>query len=163
MHNAPARHDPWRAGDAFPSAIKAIFRENLERNIFVRMRTCDGATALMLVAALFSMAPALADGSGDPTAAKSEDGKYYDKQGIPTYKIQPDAPVAYYSYSWFIQSHSECHVCDAPYGMGSSSAPALVDSLKTMSYGDFRGFVAGGRKNVNTANENVMPAFGTNK
>ena len=32
-----------------------------------------------------------------------------------------------------------------------------------MSYGDFLGVVAGGRKNVNTANENVMPAFGTNK
>ena len=47
--------------------------------------------------------------------------------------------------------------------MGSSYAPALVDSLTTMSYGDFLGVVAGGRKNVNTANENVMPAFGTNK
>jgi methanol metabolism-related c-type cytochrome len=47
--------------------------------------------------------------------------------------------------------------------MGSSYAPALVNSLKTVSYADFLGVVAGGRKNVNTANENVMPAFGTNK
>jgi methanol metabolism-related c-type cytochrome len=47
--------------------------------------------------------------------------------------------------------------------MGSSYAPALIDSLKTINYGDFLGVVAGGRKNVNTANENVMPAFGTNK
>ena len=59
--------------------------------------------------------------------------------------------------------HSECHVCHGPNGDGSSYAPALTDSLKTMSYGDFLGVVASGRKNVNTANENVMPAFGSNK
>ena len=39
----------------------------------------------------------------------------------------------------------------------------LRNSLKTISYSDFLGVVAGGRKNVNTANENVMPAFGDNK
>ena len=31
-----------------------------------------------------------------------------------------------------------------------------------MSYGDFLGVVASGRKNVNSAKENVMPAFGNN-
>jgi methanol metabolism-related c-type cytochrome len=46
--------------------------------------------------------------------------------------------------------------------MGSSYAPALKDSLKTMSYADFLGVVASGRKNVSTAQENVMPAFGDN-
>ena len=46
--------------------------------------------------------------------------------------------------------------------MGSSYAPALRDSLKTMSYADFLGVVASGRKNVSTAQENVMPAFGDN-
>ena len=108
------------------------------------MRTRHGATALILVAALFSMAPALADGSGDPTAVKNEDGKYFDKQGNPTYKIQPDGIVDYYTYSGFVRYHSECHVCHGPDGMGSSYAPALVDSLKTMNYGDFLGVVAGG-------------------
>ena len=39
---------------------------------------------------------------------------------------------------------------------------ALKESLKTMSYGDFLGIVASGRKNVSTAQENVMPAFGDN-
>ena len=47
--------------------------------------------------------------------------------------------------------------------MGSSYAPALKDSLKTLSYSGLCGIVAGGRKNVNTAQENVMPAFGSNK
>jgi methanol metabolism-related c-type cytochrome len=46
--------------------------------------------------------------------------------------------------------------------MGSTYAPALKDSLKTMDYGDFLGVVASGRKNVSTAQENVMPAFGDN-
>ena len=46
--------------------------------------------------------------------------------------------------------------------MGSTYAPGLRDSLKTLSYGDFLAIVAGGRKNVNSAQENVMPAFGTN-
>jgi methanol metabolism-related c-type cytochrome len=38
----------------------------------------------------------------------------------------------------------------------------LKDSVKTMSYADFLGVVASGRKNVNTAQESVMPAFGDN-
>lgn len=105
---------------------------------------------------------AFADGSGDPTAVKSEDGKYLDKQGNPTYKIQPDGTVDWYTYSGYRRYHSDCHVCHGPDGMGSSYAPALKDSLKTMSYGDFLATVASGRKNVTTATENVMPAFGNN-
>jgi methanol metabolism-related c-type cytochrome len=127
------------------------------------VRTRDGAIAFIVVAALLSIASALADGSGDPAAVKSEDGKYFDKQGNPTYKVQSDGTVDWYTYSGFVRYHSECHVCHGPDGMGSSYAPALIDSLKTINYGDFLGVVAGGRKNVNTANENVMPAFGTNK
>jgi len=34
--------------------------------------------------------------------------------------------------------------------------------MKTMSYADFLGVVASGRKNISTAQENVMPAFGDN-
>ena len=98
----------------------------------------------------------------DPTAVKSEDGKYFDKEGNPTYKIAPDGTVDWYTYSGYRRYHSECHVCHGPDGMGSSYAPALKDSLKTMSYADFLSIVASGRKNVTTASENVMPAFGTN-
>jgi hypothetical protein len=32
-----------------------------------------------------------------------------------------------------------------------------------MNYGEFLGLAASGRKNVNTAQENVMPAFGDNR
>jgi methanol metabolism-related c-type cytochrome len=105
---------------------------------------------------------AFADGSGDPAAVKSEDGKYLDSKGNPTYKVQADGTVDWYTYSGYRRYHSECHVCHGPDGMGSTYAPALKDSLKTLSYGDFLGVVASGRKNVNTAQENVMPAFGDN-
>jgi methanol metabolism-related c-type cytochrome len=121
-----------------------------------------GAAILVLAAVCFCSGAALADGSGDPTAVKNEDGKYFDKEGNPTYKVQPDGTVDWYTYSGFRRYHSECHVCHGPDGMGSSYAPALVNSLKTLSYNDFLGIVAAGRKNVNTAQENVMPSFGTN-
>jgi methanol metabolism-related c-type cytochrome len=105
---------------------------------------------------------ARADGSGDPAAIKSEDGKYYDKDGNPTYKVGADGTVDWYTYSGYRRYHSECHVCHGPDGMGSTYAPALKDSLKTMSYGDFLGVVASGRRNVTSSQENVMPAFGDN-
>jgi len=105
---------------------------------------------------------AIADGSGDPAAVKqNETGEWLDKEGNPTYKIT-DGSVDWYTYSGYRRYHSDCHVCHGPDGMGSSYAPALKDSLKTMSYADFLGVVASGRKNVSTSQENVMPAFGDN-
>ena len=48
----------------------------------------------------------------------------------------------------------------SPDGAGSSYAPALVDSLKTLSYTDFLDVVVNGRKNVSVSQQSVMPAFG---
>ena len=101
---------------------------------------------------------AVADGPVDPAAVKSEDGKYFDKEGNPTYKVAADGTVDWYTYSGYRRYHSECHVCHGPDGMGSSYAPALANSLKTMSYEDFMGVVASGRTNGNS----VMPALGDN-
>jgi methanol metabolism-related c-type cytochrome len=105
---------------------------------------------------------ALADGSGDPAAVKDDGGKYLDKDGNPTFKVGADGTVDWYTYSGFRRYHSECHVCHGPDGEGSTYAPGLKNSLKTMSYGDFLGVVASGRKNVSTSQESVMPAFGDN-
>ena len=105
---------------------------------------------------------AFADGSGDPTAVRSEDGKYYDKDGNPTYKVQADGTVDWYTYSGYRRYHSECHVCHGPDGEGSTYAPALKNSLNTLSYADFMGVVASGRKNVSASQESVMPALGDN-
>jgi methanol metabolism-related c-type cytochrome len=133
-----------------------------------RLRTSFFAAnqgATIFAAALLLIAPGVAfgDGPGDPTAVKDDNGKYYDKDDNPTFKIAADSTVDWYTYSGFRRYHSDCHVCHGPDGEGSSYAPALRNSLKTMSYGDFLGVVAAGRKNVNTAQENVMPSFGTNR
>ena len=101
---------------------------------------------------------AVAEGPVDPAAVKSEDGKYFDKEGNPTFKVAPDGTVDWYTYSGYRRYHSECHVCHGPDGMGSTYAPALTNSLKTMSYDDFMGVVASGRNNGNS----VMPALGDN-
>jgi len=124
------------------------------------VRTLLGAG--MLLAVSIAAAAAAADGSGDPAAVKNEDGKYYDKDGTPTFKVAPDGTVDWYTYSGFRRYHSECHVCHGPDAEGSSFAPALKDSLKRISYADYLEVVVNGRKNVNTASENVMPSFGTN-
>lgn len=118
--------------------------------------------ALAAAALLVGAAPSRADGSGDPKAVKSEDGKYYDKDGNPTYNVQADGKVDWVTYSGFRRYHSECHVCHGPNGDGSSFAPALKVSLATMSYSDFSNIVVNGRKNVTTSQENVMPSFANN-
>jgi methanol metabolism-related c-type cytochrome len=120
------------------------------------------AMALGAWALVVCTAAVRADGSGEPAAVKAEDGKFFDKQGDPTYKILQDGTVDWYTYSGFRRYHSDCHVCHGPAGDGSSFAPALKDSLKRIGFDDFLGIVAAGRKNVTTSQDNVMPAFGSN-
>ena len=116
----------------------------------------------MLAGAVLWSGMAAADGSGDPAVAKEENGKYFDKDGNPTFNVK-DGTVDWYTYSGYVRYHSECHVCHGPNADGSSYAPALKDSLKTLSYSNFLGTVAGGKKDVNASQDLVMPAFGTNK
>jgi methanol metabolism-related c-type cytochrome len=125
------------------------------------MRLIGGALAVVAIAVLHS-ASTRADGSGDPTAVKDEGGKYFDKAGNPTYKIQADGTVDWYTYSGFRRYHSDCHVCHGPDGEGSTYAPALKNSLKSITYDEFVGVIASGRKNVSSSTESVMPEFGTN-
>jgi methanol metabolism-related c-type cytochrome len=124
------------------------------------VRTSRVVRALVMVL-LLNAGGAWADGSGDPAAVKEDNGKYYDAQGTPTYKIASDGTVDWYTYSGFRRYHSDCHTCHGPDAEGSSYAPALKNSLKTMSYPEFADVVVNGRKNVTTSSENVMPAFGT--
>jgi len=121
--------------------------------------------ALVLAGCPFVLGAGIAfgDGSGDPTAVKSEDGKYYDKESNPTYKVQDDGTVDWFTYSGYRRYHSDCHVCHGPDGEGSTYAPALSNYMKTKDYSDFANVVVNGRKNVNTAQESVMPSFGTNR
>jgi methanol metabolism-related c-type cytochrome len=87
------------------------------------------------------------------TAAANEDKPY---------KIEPDGTVDWATFSGFRRFNSECYVCHGPDGVGSTFAPALVDSLKTMSYEQFLDIVTNGKTEVNTAVQKKMPTFGTN-
>ncbi len=120
------------------------------------------AAAFSLVLFFADERAAWADGSGDPKAVSSDNGKYIDKEGNPTYNIGADGTVDWYTYSGFRRYHSECHVCHGPDGEGSTYAPALKKSLDSLSYAEFAGIVASGRKRVDAADNSVMPAFEDN-
>ncbi len=104
-----------------------------------------------------------AEPPGDPTAVKSVDGKYFDKNGDPTYKVQADGTVDWYTFSGYRRYHAECHVCHGPNAEGSTYAPALKNSVKNFNYAEFYGIVVGGRENKVAGNDSVMPAFADNK
>jgi methanol metabolism-related c-type cytochrome len=114
---------------------------------------------LSLVSALWLGLPS---GAQAGTAVTSEGGKYFDEEGNPTYKVAEDGMVDWFTYNGFRRYHSECHVCHGPDGMGSSFAPALADSMKSMSYEDFLEIVVNGRERVGVAEQQKMPAFGVN-
>jgi methanol metabolism-related c-type cytochrome len=137
------------------------FNSQSEMMPFVKFHVI--ATSLAIITVLFWIGIAVAAGPGDPKAVKNEDGKYYDSQGNPTYNIKPDGTVDWYTYSGFVRYSAECLRCHGPDGLGSSYAPALTDSLKNLSYSDFLGVVAGGKKDVTAAQDLVMPALGLDK
>jgi mono/diheme cytochrome c family protein len=96
------------------------------------MRIVSRPIAAAFILGLAAPIAARADASGDPTAVKQDDnGTWVDKDGDPTYKIQKDGTVDWYTYSGYIRYAANCLVCHGPDGDGSSFGPALKDSLKT--------------------------------
>jgi len=74
--------------------------------------------------------------------------------------IQQNGAFDYGVYNGFRRYHAHCHTCHGPDALGSSFAPALLDSLQHLDYEEFLDIVVNGRQNVGTAQQNVMPAFG---
>lgn len=103
-----------------------------------------------------------ASGVADTAAVESDGVRWFDAEGVPTFKIGDDGAVDWPTFSGFRRYHAECHVCHGPDGEGSTYAPALKASVMRMDYYDFVGTVASGRQVVNAADNQVMPAFGTN-
>jgi len=65
------------------------------------------------------------------------------------------------TFNGYRRFHGTCHACHGQDAMGSSFAPSLVDSLKTLSYDDFRTTVLEGRQATNASGAaSAMPAFG---
>lgn len=124
------------------------------------LRLCLACSALSATAMTALPWVARAD---DPAPASSSDGKNLDKAGDPTFKIEKDGKVDWYTYVGFLRYGANCLQCHGEDGLGSSYAPSLVDSLKSLDYNQFMAIVAGGKKNVNASADLVMPALGTNK
>ena len=116
------------------------------------------ATTLVLVAII----PAEAESPSQDEGKYQEDGKYFDRDDVPTYNVSEEGSVDWYSYNGFRRYHAECHVCHGPDGLGSSFAPSLINSLKTLDYYEFMDVVVNGRENVGTSTQNIMPGFGMN-
>lgn len=114
-------------------------------------------------------APAVAAGAKvlpngmDITPDHEENGRWYNAEGIPTFKIDESGAIDFASFSGFRRYSAECHVCHGPDGEGSTYAPALKNSVLKMDYYEFQEIVASGKQDVSTAANLVMPAFGTNK
>ena len=106
----------------------------------------DSTLAAGLMFAALAIYPPL------PAMAQDEEKPYSVKDGA----------IDWYSYNGFRRYHAECHVCHGPDGLGSSFAPALAESMKTMGYDAFLEVVVNGREAVGTSEQSKMPAFGEN-
>jgi len=78
----------------------------------------------------------------------------------PVYVVK-NGEVDQHVYNGFRRYGEACLRCHGPDGAGSSYAPNLTESLKRLSYDDVVNVIINGRKNVSSANNNVMPSFGT--
>jgi methanol metabolism-related c-type cytochrome len=123
-------------------------------------RVSSALLALAMVSGAALAAGPTPDGS---KAARSEDGKYFDANEVPTYNIGADGTVDWFTYSGFRIYHSECHVCHGPDAMGSTYAPPLFESMKTLTYEKYMETVASGKQDLAAGQNKVMPALGTNK
>jgi methanol metabolism-related c-type cytochrome len=122
-----------------------------------RLVWCAGFAAVVLGLACV---PALVRAQADTDAGKADEaaGGGQDWEDKP-YTIT-DGKVDFATYDGYRRYEAYCLRCHGPDGAGSSYAPALVDSLKAISYEEFLDVVVNGRKNVSASQQSVMPAFG---
>lgn len=68
------------------------------------------------------------------------------------------------TYNGYRRFHGVCHTCHGQGAMGSTIAPSLVESLKTLSYEEFKTTVTEGRAATTaTGAASEMPSFKENK
>ena len=78
----------------------------------------------------------------------------------PVYVVK-DGTVDQHVYNGFRRYGESCMRCHGPDGAGSSYAPSLVNSLQHLDYEQFANTVINGKQQVNAAQNQVMPSFGT--
>lgn len=79
---------------------------------------------------------------------------------VPKYTVK-DGKVDKGTYNGYRRFHGTCHACHGQDAMGSSFAPALAESLKTVDYDLFVKTVREGRQVTDaTGAVKAMPSFG---
>ena len=101
--------------------------------------------------------------SGDPPVEQQANGTWLDKDGNPTPYVGKDGVPSWFVFSGYRRYGANCLVCHGPDALGSSYAPALIDSLKVLTYTQFLQTVAAGKQEVSSSSNLVMPSFGDNK
>lgn len=75
-----------------------------------------------------------------------------------------DGKVDMGTYNGYRRFHGVCYTCHGQDAMGSTIAPSLVDSMKTLSYEEFKTTVTEGRAATTTTGAaSEMPSFEENK
>ena len=114
------------------------------------------------------MLPALVHaqaGSADPR--KTDETEQMVETAAATGEVWEDKPytvvdgkIDFGTYNGYRRYEAYGLRCHDPDGAGSSYAPALAESLKTLSYEQFLETVVYGRTNVSASQQSIMPAFG---
>lgn len=79
------------------------------------------------------------------------------------YVVKDGNKVDMVTYKGYLYYGDQCMRCHGPDGAGSSYAPNLTASLKVMSKEAVENTIINGRMHVDSSNQKVMPAFGTNE
>jgi methanol metabolism-related c-type cytochrome len=124
------------------------------------------SAVVVAVIASVALAPALVRAQAD--AGKTEDREAIVEEEVSetdvAWEDKPysvvDGKVDFGTYNGYRRYHSYCHVCHGPDGLGSSYAPALIESIPQIGYEGYLEAVIYGIKNVDQSHQSVMPAFG---
>ncbi len=84
--------------------------------------------------------------------------KAAEKEDEKPYRIV-DGKVDFGTYNGYRRYHNSCHACHGLAGVGSSFAPALIESLKAVDEEQFLNIVVNGRINgrIGNAGDNTKP------
>lgn len=98
---------------------------------------------------------ALVVGLSSPVAMSSDPAPEY---------VVTDGKVDKATFNGYRRFHGTCHACHGQDASGGSFAPSLVESLKTLSYDDFKKVVLEGRQVKDASGAvNAMPSFSNDK
>ena len=68
------------------------------------------------------------------------------------------------TFNGYRRFHGTCHACHGQDAAGGSFAPSLVESLKTLSYDEFKKVILEGRQATDASGAvNAMPSFANDK